>query len=60
MNPAAPPGIEVMAAANCRENPDWVNAQAIPVAVPMISRIAPDSAAVSTSIGYSRCSGNCR
>ena len=34
-----------------REKPDWVSAQAIAVAVPMISRIAPESAAVSTSIG---------
>ena len=60
MNPAAPPGMDVIAAANWRENPDWVSAQAIAVAVPMISRIAPDSAAVSTSIGYSRRSRNCR
>ena len=33
------------------EKPDWVSAQAIPVAAPMMSRIAPDRAAVSTSIG---------
>ena len=43
-----------MAAANAREKPDWVRPQAMPVAVPMISRIAPDSAAVSISIGISR------
>ena len=34
--------------------PDWVNAQAIPVAVPMISRMAPDRLAVSISIGTIR------
>ena len=43
-----------MAAASAREKPDWVRPQAIPVAVPMISRIAPDRHAVSTSIGISR------
>ncbi|MET4762453.1 hypothetical protein ABH975_005534 [Bradyrhizobium ottawaense] len=33
------------------EKPDCVRAHAIPVAAPMISRIAPDNDAVSTSIG---------
>jgi TRAP-type C4-dicarboxylate transport system permease large subunit len=33
------------------ENPDCVSAQAMPVAAPMMSRIAPDSEAVETSIG---------
>ena len=56
----APPGSAVIAAASWREKPDWVSAQAMPVAAPMISRIAPDSAAVSTSIGYSRRQSNCR
>ena len=40
-----------MAEASEAENPDWVSAQAIPVAAPMMSRIAPESAAVSTSMG---------
>ena len=40
-----------MTVASDAEKPDWVSAQAMPVAAPMISRIAPDSAAVSTSIG---------
>ena len=40
-----------MNAASEAEKPDWVSAQAMPVAAPMMSRIAPDSAAVSTSIG---------
>ena len=34
-----------------REKPDWVSAQAIAVAVPMMSRMAPESDAVSISIG---------
>ena len=54
MKVAAPPGSPAMAAASSREKPDCVSAQAMPVAVPMISRIAPDSDAVSTSIGSSR------
>jgi len=33
------------------ENPDWVKAQAIAVAVPMISMTAPVSDTVSTRIG---------
>ena len=48
-----------MASASCREKPDWVSAQAIPVAVPMISRMAPDSAAVSTSAGQSFLKSSC-
>ncbi len=54
MKAAAPPGRPVMAAASAREKPDWVSPQAMPVAVPMIIRIAPDRHAVSTSIGASR------
>ena len=44
----------VIAVASAREKPDWVRPQAMPVAVPMISRIAPDRQAVSISIGISR------
>ena len=51
MKPAAPPGTPAIAAASWREKPDCVSAQAIAVAVPTISRIEPDSDAVSTSIG---------
>ncbi|MNC93300.1 hypothetical protein D3C83_98950 [compost metagenome] len=51
MNPAAPPGTPAIAAASWREKPDCVSAQAIAVAVPTISRIEPESDAVSTSIG---------
>ena len=51
MKAAEPPGRPVMAAASAREKPDCVSPQAMPVAVPMISRIAPDRRAVSTSIG---------
>ena len=50
-NIGAPPGRPVMNAASEVEKPDCVSAQAMPVAAPMISRIAPDSAAVSVSIG---------
>ncbi len=46
-----PPGRPVIAVASCAEKPDCVSAQAMPVAAPMMSRIAPDSEAVSTSIG---------
>ena len=46
MKLAAPPGSPVMAAASAREKPDWVRPQAMPVAVPMMSRIAPDRPAV--------------
>jgi len=54
MKVPAPPGRPVMEAASAREKPDWVRPQAIPVAVPMIRRIAPDRQAVSISIGSSR------
>ncbi len=40
-----------MAATSWCEKPDWVSAQAMAVAVPMMNRIAPESEAVSTSIG---------
>ena len=50
-NVSAPPGSPVIIVASDDENPDCVSAQAIPVAAPMMSRIAPDSEAVSTSIG---------
>ncbi|GJE15239.1 hypothetical protein FOHLNKBM_6319 [Methylobacterium longum] len=49
--PSAPPGRLFITSASVCEKPDWVSAQAIPVAAPMISRIAPDSVAVVTSIG---------
>ena len=49
-----------MASARSREKPDWVSAQAMPVAAPMMSRIAPDRAAVSISIGLSRRQSNWR
>ena len=54
MNVAEPPGRPVMAAASVREKPDCVRPQAMPVAQPMISRIAPDRHAVSTNIGTIR------
>jgi hypothetical protein len=50
-NVGAPPGRPVMKAAREEEKPDWVSAQAIAVAAPMISRIEPERAAVSISIG---------
>ena len=53
MKVTAPPGKPVIAAASVRENPDWVSPQAIAVAVPMMSRMAPDRQAVETSIGRS-------
>ena len=40
-----------MTSASDCEKPDCVSAQAMPVAAPMMSRIAPDSVAVVTSIG---------
>ena len=49
--PAGPPDSAVIACARSPEKPDCVSAQAMPVAVPMTNRIAPDSAAVSTSTG---------
>ena len=51
MNVAEPPGNPVITSASVRENPDCVRAQAMPVAVPMMNRMAPDSEAVSTSMG---------
>ncbi|MOA57366.1 hypothetical protein D3C78_1815290 [compost metagenome] len=54
MKVAAPPGRPAMAVASWVENPDCVSAQAMPVAVPMMSRMAPDRQAVSTSMGLSR------
>src|SRR3978361_1302430 len=42
MKAAEPPGRPVIAVASAREKPDCVNPQAMPVAVPMISRIRPD------------------
>ena len=60
MKVTAPPGSPVIATASAREKPDCVRPQAIPVAVPMISRIAPDRQAVSTSIGLSLVQSNWR
>jgi hypothetical protein len=48
------PAAQFVAFANCCENPDCVNARAIEVAAPRISRMAPDSDAVSTNIGTMR------
>jgi hypothetical protein len=53
-----PPGRLVIACARSRENPDWVSAHAMPVAAPIMSRMAPDSAAVSTSMGMMRLGTN--
>jgi hypothetical protein len=52
-NPARPPGTMPMFAASCWEKPDRVSAQAIAVAVPIISRMTPASDAVPTRIGRS-------
>ena len=60
MKVAAPPGSPLIAAQASREKPDCVSAHAMPVAAPMISRIAPDRHAVSISIGFSRCQSNRR
>ncbi len=49
--PIWPPGSAAIVVTSWRENPDWVSAQAIAVAMPMMSRMAPDSEAVSTSMG---------
>ena len=49
--PSFPPGMLAMAWTSWREKPDCVSAHAIAVAVPMMSRMAPESDAVSTSIG---------
>ena len=50
-NPALPPGTPAMALTSHCEKPDWVKAQAIAVAVPMIIITAPVSDTVSTRIG---------
>ncbi len=50
-NPAVPPGTPAITQTIHCEKPDWVNAQAIAVAVPMISMAAPVSDTVSTRIG---------
>ena len=60
MKPAFPPGSAAIAAARSCEKPDWVSDQAMPVAAPMMSRIAPESEAVSTSMGSSRRQSNWR
>ncbi len=54
MNIAAPPGSPAIARASCPEKPDCVSAHAMLVAAPMMSRIAPDNAAVSISMGFKR------
>ena len=51
---ADPPGRPVIADANLAENPDCVSDHAMPVAVPMMIRMAPESAAVSISIDNKR------
>jgi hypothetical protein len=53
-------GSPVIAAARARENPDWVNPQAMPVAAPMIKRIAPERLAVSINMGISLRQSNWR
>ena len=55
-----PPGRAFIMVASVPEKPDCVSAQAMPVAAPMMSRMAPDRAAVVTSIGNKRASANCR
>ena len=60
MNPAAPPGTFAIVSASVWENPDWVIAQAIAVAVPTMKRIEPDNDTVSTSIGQTRRHSNWR
>ena len=45
-NPARPPGICAIASTRVWLKPDWVIAQAMAVAMPMMSRMAPESAAV--------------
>ena len=56
--PAVPPGKEVMKVATSRENPDWIRPQPIAVAAPMMSKIAPDRIAVSSTMGLSRDQSN--
>ena len=60
MKPAAPPGTVAIVGGKSREKPDCVSAQAIAVAVPTMNRIAPESDAVSTSIGQTRRQSNWR
>ena len=60
MNDQRPPGTCAIACARFCEKPDWVIAQAIAVAAPTMSRIAPDSDAVCTSIGPMRDQSNWR
>ena len=54
MKPYLSPGTTAISSTSAFKKPDGVSAQAIAVAQPMISTIAPDSDAVSTSIGTSR------
>ena len=49
--PQLPPGTAAITDTSHSENPDWVNAQAIAVAVPMIIITAPVSDTVSMRIG---------
>ncbi|MNP82754.1 hypothetical protein D3C76_1814940 [compost metagenome] len=51
MKPMAPPGISLIRSTSDAEKPDWVSAQAMADAMPMISRMAPESAAASSIIG---------
>ena len=60
MNVKFPPGNPAITLDSCCEKPDWVSAHAIDVAAPRISRITPDSDAVSTSIGMMRVQSNWR
>ena len=53
-----PPGSAPIASASCCENPDCVKAQAMAVAAPTMSRMAPEREAVSTSIGTTRDQSN--
>ena len=59
-NVKLPPGSAAIVSASCWENPDCVSAQAMAVAAPTISRIAPESDAVSTSMGSIRDQSNWR
>ena len=52
--PCAPPGMVFISAARSCEKPDCVSPQAIAVAQPTMKMIAPDSEAVSTSMGSRR------
>ena len=60
MKPTFRPGIAAIASARSCEKPDWVSDQAMAVAAPMMSRIAPEREAVSTSMGSSRRQSNWR